>query len=171
MKKYANDLSPLDWAVLAIPYIHYDTVAVNEMGAFGFNSDFITVFLSTLPYLPFKLKLRPLISMTPDEALDLIKTAAPDAFGDYRYLKWEVKPDEKNDRNWTAYIVKRPDKGDGRIFVIDLINGRVVLYDDKIQDDGALAPYYFGWYYEHGFDVPTYPTGKTLKELNLAYYE
>lgn len=118
-----------------------------------------------------RLKLRPLTSMTPEEALDLIKTAAPDAYGNYRYKKWEANLDEKNDRNWTAYLVKRPDKGDGRVFVIDLINGRIVLYDCKTQDDGALTTYYFGWYYERGFDIPTYPSGKTLKELNLAYYE
>lgn len=172
MKTICNSLTPKDCFILTTPYARYDTVAVNSWGVFPFNADFVIRYISLLPYEPFKIKLRPLTSMTPDEALQLVKTIAPEAFGDYRYRKWQAVLDEKNKPGiWTAYKITRDDKGETRSFFIDLIDGRVFMYDDTWKNEGSIAAHYRGWYYEHGFDIPTYPTGKTLQELNLAYYD
>lgn len=169
---FATNLSPMDLLRLTMPYIKIGTTVITAKESYMFGVEFLTRFFNTVIPVPFKIKLRPLTSMTPDEALDLVKAAALEQYGDYRYNKWTATLDPKNDNNWKAYNVSRKTIEDVRLFVVDLIDGAITFYDD----DGSISltsinSAYFGWYHEHGFDVPTYPTGKTLKELNLAYYE
>lgn len=142
-----------------------------------YNLDYTNLTYIIKSELHVKLLLRSLTDMTHNEALNLISSAAPDIYGDYRYNKWVVKCDKNESDIWKAYVVTR--KNDDHNFTVDLIDGSLTHYDNwdedqpylMLESNATINPYYRGWYYQHGFDIPTYPTGKTLHELGLAIYK
>lgn len=114
-----------------------------------------------------KLILRPLLSMTPEEAVELCQIACPIIFGDYRFSKWQATIDPTSHGEETWYDVVNLNANED--FCIYLKNGEISVYDE----DGDPMPYHLNpcyqqWYFHKGFAVPMYPSGKTLIELGMA---
>lgn len=104
------------------------------------------------PVSEVTLVLRPVMTMTQEECLELCKQASPTAWGDYRFKKWEATIDPKsNGDSWQAYDVKNENAPYS--FVVDLIDGDVMLYDDSDSDFTTIDFNYRFWYVKKGFDI------------------
>lgn len=116
--------------------------------------------------------LYPLLSMTPEQAIELCKLSSSILFGDYRFSKWEATLDEKTDKNWGAYNVSN--KGTDHSFVVDLGTGEVWSHQNRVEDGGGGIImsmhdfYYWQWYFLNHFDIPMMPDGKTLIDQGYA---
>lgn len=112
------------------------------------------------------LLLTPLELISDEQIFELCKVVCEVAFGDYRYSKWRIEPDPKNNDTWISVDVKN-DKSD-YVFQIDLIDGEVRLYDDDDIDPTIVNHTYWQWYFQNGFAIPLYPWDKTAIELGIA---
>lgn len=96
--------------------------------------------------------LRSITDMTPDECLEICQIASPTAWGDYRFKKWVAKLDPKsNDKSWKAYDVTN--ENSPYSFVVDLIDGDVMLYDEGDNDLALMNHNYRFWYILNAFDI------------------
>src|SRR3989304_4940174 len=95
--------------------------------------------------------LRPFTDMTVNEALELCKNACPFYYADYRFKKWEVNRDPKEDQYWKAYQITNPN-AEGVVFQIDLIDGDIIVYVDGCCDPVYLDPNYRFTQLKMGFD-------------------
>jgi hypothetical protein len=115
----------------------------------------------------FKLEVRPLETMSFEEALELCKVVDPAIYGDYRYSKWEVSVDQKGFTDlWKAFSVKN--KNSDCEFCIDLIEGDVRVYEKGEGLVPVRNQLYWQWLLQKGFDLRFMPDSKTLIESGIG---
>lgn len=118
-----------------------------------------------------KVYLRPLHSITEDEAVKICKIAAPVPYGDYRFSKWTAVKDGEWSNHSKYFDITNP-KSDYS-FVLNAFTGVVSLYDAKGGDVDmferlSLNNAYWIWYLQNHFDIPVTQDNKTLIEIGLA---
>lgn len=121
-----------------------------------------------------KLWLKPIESMTDDQILELCKIADETTFGNYRFSKWTISKEiekHKDGSTWTHYAYVT-NKNASEVFEVDLVDGTVMVYEQKgppITDGLPPSnPAYYQWHFVNSFAVPIYPFGETPIELGVA---
>lgn len=96
--------------------------------------------------------LRRLEDITEEEILKVCKLASPEAFGDFRFAKWEVNKDPKWGKDWKAYLVTN--KNAEYEFVVDVIDGDITIYHkDGDYEPTIINNNYRFWYLKNFFDI------------------